>query len=448
MRAFYAILGNSLVASTANSFVWFAVTFWVFLETQSVIATSIMAGVFTLTLALSGIFLGSVVDRYPKKASMMLSSLTSTVLYLLAGGVFLLAPQGALADPSSAYLWAFIVLTLVGAMAGNLRGIALSTLVTIMVPEERRDRANGWVGTATGIAFMAASVFSGLAVAYMGVPGMLTLAIGLMVLVMLHLWTLHVPDLPAGARPVIEPEGRGVDLRGTLHAIQLVPGLLGLILFHTFNNFLGGIFMALMDAYGLLLMSVQAWGSLWGFLSLGFIVGGLVVARTGLGKNPLRRLMLANAAMWAICILFPLQASTVLLTVGMFVWLCLIPVVEAAEQTVLQSVVSPERQGRVFGFAQSVEQAATPITAFLIGPLAQWIFIPFMTTGAGVQVLGPWFGAGADRGIGLLFIVAGWVGLVVTLLAMRSNSYRLLSARYHTRPEARELPADVALAAD
>jgi len=132
----------------------------------------------------------------------------------------------------------------------------------------------------------------------------------------------------------------------------------------------------------------------------------------------------------------------------MFVWLCLIPVVEAAEQTVLQSVVSPERQGRVFGFAQSVEQAATPITAFLIGPLAQWIFIPFMTTGAGVQVLGPWFGAGVDRGIGLLFIVAGWVGLVVTLLAMRSNSYRLLSARYHTRPEARELPADVALAAD
>ena len=29
-----------------------------------------------------------------------------------------------------------------------------------------------------------------------------------------------------------------------------------------------------------------------------------------------------------------------------------------------------------------------------------------------------------------MFIVAGWIGLVVTLLAMRSNSYRLLSKRY------------------
>ena len=94
-----------------------------------------------------------------------------------------------------------------------------------------------------------------------------------------------------------------------------------------------------------------------------------------------------------------------LLAVGMFVWLCLIPVVEAAEQTILQKVVPPERQGRVFGFAQSVEQAASPITAFLIGPIAQFVFIPFMTTGAGVELLGGWFGTGPDRGLALLFTV-------------------------------------------
>jgi DHA3 family multidrug efflux protein-like MFS transporter len=141
-------------------------------------------------------------------------------------------------------------------------------------------------------------------------------------------------------------------------------------------------------------------------------------------------LLLGNLTMWTICIVFPIQASIALLTVGMFVWLCLIPVVEAAEQTVLQKVVTPERQGRVFGFAQSVEQSATPITAFLIGPIAQFVFIPFMTTGPGVDLLGSWFGTGVDRGIGLLFIVAGWIGFFVTLLAMRSYSYRVLSANY------------------
>jgi DHA3 family multidrug efflux protein-like MFS transporter len=175
---------------------------------------------------------------------------------------------------------------------------------------------------------------------------------------------------------------------------------------------------------------VQVWGALWGFLSLAFIVGGLVVARKGLGRNPLRTLFLSNIVMWAICCVFTLQASIVLLAVGMFVWLSLIPAVEAAEQTILQKVVAPERQGRVFGFAQSVEQAASPVTAFLIGPIAQLIFIPFMTTGAGVRLLGPWFGTGTDRGLALLFTVAGLVGLAVTLLAMRSHSYRLLSENY------------------
>jgi DHA3 family multidrug efflux protein-like MFS transporter len=366
------------------------------------------------------------------------------VLFTLAAIVYLAAPEGALADPSSVYLWAFIILTLVGAMSGNLRGIALSTLVTIMVPEAARDRANGLVGTATGVSFMAASVFSGLAVGFLGVPAMLGIAVFLMVLVMLHLLTLNVPDLPPGRHAEPGSAAAGIDLRGTIRSVLLVPGLLGLILFHTFNNFLGGIFMALMDAYGLMLVSVQTWGMLWGFLSLGFIVGGLVVARRGLGRNPLRMLLLANAAMWTICIVFPLQASIVLLTIGMFVWLCLIPVVEAAEQTVLQKVVTPERQGRIFGFAQSVEQAATPITAFLIGPIAQVIFIPYMTTGAGAETIGPWFGIGPDRGIGLLFIVAGWIGLVVTVLAMRSNAYRVLSVNYQGESPA---PAVAALPA-
>jgi DHA3 family multidrug efflux protein-like MFS transporter len=123
----------------------------------------------------------------------------------------------------------------------------------------------------------------------------------------------------------------------------------------------------------------------------------------------------------------------------MFVWLCLIPAVEAAEQTILQKVVEPERQGRVFGFAQSVEQAASPITAFLIGPIAQLIFIPFMTTGAGVDMIGSWFGTGTDRGLALLFTVAGLIGLAVTLLAMRSNAYRLLSERYKNEPDDPEM---------
>ena len=86
--------------------------------------------------------------------------------------------------------------------------------------------------------------------------------------------------------------------------------------------------------------------------------------------------------------------------------------------------------GRVFGFAHSIEQAASPLTAFLIGPVAQFTFIPFMTTGAGVHLIGGWFGTGVGRGIALVFTTAGVIGLAVTLVAMRSPAYRLLAERY------------------
>ncbi len=56
MKTFYALLANAFAASLTNTFVWFALTFWVYLETQSVVATSMMAGVYTVTVAVSGFF--------------------------------------------------------------------------------------------------------------------------------------------------------------------------------------------------------------------------------------------------------------------------------------------------------------------------------------------------------------------------------------------------------
>jgi DHA3 family multidrug efflux protein-like MFS transporter len=418
---------NTLLASTVNTVVWFAVTFWAYLQTESVIVTSVMAGIYTVTVAFSGIFLGTLVDRYKKKISMMLSSIVTFLFFALALLVYVTTPPEQFTEQSSPMLWAFITLALAGGLAGNLRGIALSTTVTILVPEEERDRANGLVGSANGVAFLVASILSGMAVGFLGMYGLLVIAVVVTLITILHLITIRIPE-----EGVVHADGTkaSMDLRGSIRVVSLIPGLWGLIFFHTFNNFLGGVFMSLMDPYGLMLVSVQTWGVLWGVLSLGFIVGGLLVARFGLGQNPLRTLFLVNIVTWTICIFFTIQASIVLLAVGMFLFLTLMPVVEAAEQTILQKVVPQERQGRVFGLAQSIEQSASPITAFLIGPIAQLIFIPFMTTGAGVAMLGDWFGTGADRGLALLFTVTGVIGLVVTLIAMQSKTYKLLSENY------------------
>ena len=51
-----------------------------------------------------------------------------------------------------------------------------------------------------------------------------------------------------------------------------------------------------------------------------------------------------------------------------------------------------------------------------------------MTDGVAADAVGSWFGTGAERGIALVFVVAGVVGLVATALALASRPYRRLSA--------------------
>ncbi|MGH7196408.1 MAG: MFS transporter [Candidatus Saccharimonadales bacterium] len=434
MKTFFHLLANTLVVSVTNFTIWFAITFFVYLETRSVFATAIISGIYLVVTALTGIWFGSLVDHHKKKTMMLVSGAVSFALYLVCFAIYQTAAPGAFKDPSSITLWVFTTLLMFGVIAGNIRTIAMPTLVTILIPEDRRDRANGLVGTATGISFLVTSVISGVLVAAGGMFYALLLAIGVLALSALHLLVVRVPEKGIAH---IEDGPKKVDLRGTYKMVRKSPGLLALILFSTFNNFLAGVFMALMDAYGLSLVSVQVWGFLWGFLSTGFIIGGLLIAKVGLGKNPVRSLLFVNVIIWTVSIIFPLQASIILLTAGSYMYMLLMPYIEASEQTILQKVVPYERQGRVFGFAQSVEQSASPLTAFMIGPIAQFIFIPFMTTGAGVDLIGGWFGTGQNRGIALVFIIASAIGLAITLLAFGSKYYRQLSQLYLSAPPAK-----------
>ncbi|WP_068795975.1 MFS transporter [Pseudonocardia sp. HH130630-07] len=436
-RTFAHLLASTLTVSVVNFTVWFAVTFWVFVETRSVMATGIIAGIFLAATSSTGIWFGSIVDRFAKKSVLQGSAIVSLLFYAVCLAGYLVTPAESFSDAGSPLLWIFVVALMLGVITGNLRTITLPTLVTLLVPAGVRDRANGLVGTATGVSFLVTSVVSGLLVAFDGMRSVLVLAIVVLALSLLHLARVPVPAAPA-AEPGAPGSGR-VDLRGTLRVVGSVPGLPALIVFSCVNNLIGGVFMALMDPYGLSMMSVQAWGLLWGALSTGVIVGGLLVARTGLGTRPVRTLLLVNAVLWTSTMLFPLQASIVLLTLGMLAFMLLMPFAEAAEQTVLQRVVPYGRQGRVFGFAQSVEQAASPLTAFLLAPFTELVVVPFMSDGgAGAAAVGSWFGTGTARAIALVFVVAGALGLVLTLAALASRPYRRLSTAYVEAPVAQD----------
>lgn len=427
MSSFHKIIFNTLGVSVVNFYVWFALTFWLYIETQSVLATSFIGGSFMIFMAVSGVWFGSIVDHHKKKNAILVSNITTLVFFLLALLVYQSVPPETFKSVGNPMVWLFCILILAGALVGNIRMIAIPILVTMLVPEGERDKANGLTGMVMGFSSSGAGIASGFVLGFAGMGWVLTSAVILNVLVILHLLTISIPE-----KDIVhtEEKPKKVDLKGTIKVVREVPGLFALIFFTTFNNFLGGVFAALMDPYGLSLVSVQTWGTLWGVLSMGFVVGGLIIAKKGLGKNPLQTLIRINMITWTICIFFTIQPNIILLSAGILLWVCCVPFIEASEHTVIQKVVPLERQGRVFGFAQSVEMSASPLTAFLIGPIAQFIFIPFMTTGRGVELIGDWFGTGPGRGIALVFIVAGIIGLTMTIIASQTRTYKLLSQRY------------------
>ncbi|WP_082496995.1 MFS transporter [Microbacterium sp. Leaf288] len=432
LRAFYQVLVNTALANVTSSYLWFALTFWVYLETKSVLATAIIGGSYMLLVAVFGVVFGVIVDHMKKKSVMLLSSIVTASAYVVAGAMFLAFPESALLDWTGPWFWAFAGVILIGGVVENLRNIALSTTVTLLVPGDRRDKANGLVGAVQGIAFMVTSVFSGLSIGLLGMGWTVAIAIAATGVALIHLIFVPIPE-----RGVAHVEGeapKGFSFRGVIPAVMAVPGLLALILFSTFNNLVGGVFMALMDPYGLTLFSVEMWGIVLGVTSFGFIIGGALVAKFGLGKNPVRTMLLVNIGIALLGMTFAIREWWWLYGLGILIFMALMPIAEASEQTIVQRVVPFEKQGRVFGFAASVESAAAPVSAFLIGPIAQFWLIPYMNSPEGQQAWGWLLGEGEARGIALAFVGASLVLLLVVLLAFVSKPYRELSDAYAAAP--------------
>jgi DHA3 family multidrug efflux protein-like MFS transporter len=429
VKQFYNVLVNTLIANVTTSYLWFALTFWVYIETRSVLASAFIGGSYMLLVAIFSLVFGTIVDHHKKKQVMLFSSIITLVAYVLAGLVFLIFPDSSLTNWKSLVFWLFGGIILMGGVVENMRNIALSTTVTLLVPEKIHDKANGLVGSVQGVAFLVTSVFSGLSIGLLGMGWTLVIAIVMTTIALIHLvFFVPIPEKTIMHDP--ELENKKIDIKGSIAAIRAVPGLLALIFFTTINNLVGGVYMALMDPYGLTLFSVETWGIVLGVTSTGFIIGGLAISKKGLGKNPLRTLLLVNVAISVLGMVFAIREFWLLYAVGIFIFMCLIPAAEAAEQTIIQKVVPFKRQGRVFGFAQSIEAAASPITAFMIAPIAQFWLIPYMNSDAGKAQLGWLLGGGQARGMALVFMIAGFITLVITLMAFMSHAYKQLSEAY------------------
>ncbi len=407
---------------------WFALTFWVYLDTHSVLATGILGGAYMLMVAVASLVFGSFVDKHYKKQVMALANLVCLICFAIGGVIYAAGLAGKQVDVDNPLLWLFGVVILFGAVIGNMRNIAMSTTVTLLVPADRRDKANGLVGATSGIGFVLTTSLSGLVIGQLGMGWVLVIVTTLMLLVTGHMWLIKIPEKEIAHDPSLA--NKKIDIKGGWLAISAVPGLLGLVVYSFLNNLTDGLLQVGINPYGLTLFSAEMWGVMFGLTGLGYAVGGFLVSKFGLGKNPLRLLMISLMIIGGIGVVFAIRESAILLVAGIFAYMMAVPFAEAAEQTVLQKVVPFAKQGRVFGLAAAIESVASPITTFIVAPIAEFWVVPTFRD-PNVQASWSWLlGTGQARGLALMFFVGGLVLLVLALAAMRTKSYRLLSREY------------------
>ena len=108
---FRHLLVNTLVSGVTSSFLWFALTFWVYLETHSVVATGVIGGAFGLASAAIGPAFGTYVDHHRKKDAMVLATTTSAACFAVATVVFLAVDPDQLLQLDAPWFWILVTTT-------------------------------------------------------------------------------------------------------------------------------------------------------------------------------------------------------------------------------------------------------------------------------------------------------------------------------------------------
>ena len=428
---FNILLWNSLVASVTNFFIWFALVFWAFLQTNSLIVSSLIWWLFAIANMLTALQFWHIVDHNKKHDVITWSSIGSLVSYTLWALIYFSQDSSVFSNSTSRQLWLLVIVLMSWTIIWNLRNIALSTTVSLLLPSEEHAKANGKIWTINGIWFTLTSVASWLVIWLLWMWWAIASATIIMFLVIIHLFVFRIPEEKIVSIHSDAQNNKKLNIKQTLATIKEIPWLFALIFFTTFNNFLWGVFMSLMDPYWLLLVSVETRWMIFWFVSLAFIAAGLLISKKWLWKNPLKTIFIVNIIMWITSMYFVIQPSIWLLISWMIIRMFCSPFAEASESTVLQKVVPYEKQWRVFWIAQSIESAAMPITALFIGPITEIFFIPLMSEWwRWANLIGWRFWTGQSRGIAIVFILAWFLWLITTLLAYKSKYYTLLSKSY------------------
>jgi hypothetical protein len=190
-------------------------------------------------------------------------------------------------------------------------------------------------------------------------------------------------------------------------------------MFFLATNFLSGVMSPLIVPLILDNWDASTLGYISTLMGVGMLVGTLAMSAWGGGKRKIFTLLGAAFLSGLFLCAVGLRANLPLIAVCGVAIMFFGPFTNACSQAIWQAKVAPDVQGRVFAVRRTIAWSSGIIAPLFAAPLADYIFKPSMAVGgAWAPVLGPIFGVGASRGVGVLISLIGLLSAVVCVIAL------------------------------
>jgi MFS transporter, DHA3 family, macrolide efflux protein len=301
----------------------------------------------------------------------------------------------------------------------SLRSYA--TLPSLLVPPQYLSRASGMVQLSRATAEIMAPMLSGALLMAIQIQGIIWVDTASFMIAIVTLLIVQLPRFQDN--PVIAKSRDSIwqDIQTGWQHIVHHRELFRLMLFFLLPQFTLGILWVLFPPLVLSFASSLQLGMVMSIGGLGWLLGSLYMSVCGGPKSKLLGVWIGVLGQGLFLLLGGLQPSVNLAAIGILGYLFAYPIAMSCYQTLWQSAIHPELQGRVFGVRYLLEQLPLAIALMVAGPLADQLFEPAMARNGWLAgSIGALIGVGTGRGIGLAFLLLGIGNGVVALIMSRS----------------------------
>ncbi|MBL7063085.1 MAG: MFS transporter [Anaerolineae bacterium] len=345
----------------------FALVWWLTQLTGSATVLAMATMMWVIPQVFLGPIVGAYVDRLNRRVVMIVADSLIALVALWLAYLFW-------ADTMQ--VWHVYAALLVRAIGGLFHWSTMQASTSLMVPDEHLTRVAGLNQTMQGALNVIGPPLGALLLAVLPFEGIMLMDVGTAAFAILPLFFVAIPQ-PERTLTKSEKPSVWSDVREGLRYVRGWPGLLAVLIMATVINFVVNPAFSLMP----LLVTEHfngdapqlAWlESSWG---VGLVLGGLLLsAWGGFRRRVYTSLMGLMIEGLGITLVGLAPANVFWLAVaGMFVAGSMNALVNGPLFAVLQAIVAPKMQGRVFAVVASMSSAAFPLSLAVAGPVADAI---------------------------------------------------------------------------